>query len=116
MRLNLTNEQKRDLMQLLGIETVTTPEPPKPHPKKRRMKTGKKAFYVAFMLCILMLVFSAVMVYLDKDTATVGIFAGSGVICITVLFNIYEKGSNEITKIHMEKNYNPNYDEEEGIY
>ena len=80
------------------------------------MKTGKKAFWMGMIMCIALIVFSGMMVVLDKDTQTVTIFAGAGVACITILFGIYEKHSTKISLKHMEENYNPNYDEERGIY
>lgn len=84
--------------------------------KKRRMKTGKKAFWAGMIMSIALIVFSAIMVVLDKDTQTVAIFAGAGVACIALLFGIYEKHSTKINLKHMEKNYIPNYDEERGLY
>lgn len=55
------------------------------------------------------------MVIMDKDTQTVAIFAGTGVVAITVIFGIYEKHSTAINLKHMEENYIVDYDEKEGI-
>ena len=80
------------------------------------MKTGKKAFWAGMFVALGLIVFSAVMVYMGKDTHTVSIFAGSGVVCVSILFGIYEKYSTQISLKHMEEDYNPNYDEERGLY
>lgn len=84
--------------------------------KKRRMKTGKKAFWLGFSICVILIMFSALMVLIDKDTQTVAIFAGAGVSMIPIIFGIYEYHSTKISLKHMEKNYIPNYDEERGLY
>lgn len=82
--------------------------------RRKRMTTAKKAFITATAFCILLVVFSAVMIVLDKDTMTVSVFGGAGVACIPILFGIYDKYSNEISLKHMEMNYDPNYDENQG--
>lgn len=83
---------------------------------KKKMKTGKKAFWLGFMLSISLIVFSGIMVIMDKDTQTVAIFAGAGVAVLPFIFGIYEHFSTKINLKHMEKGYNPDYDDEKGLY
>lgn len=83
---------------------------------KKRMKTGKKAMWTGMFVCVVLIVFSMVMVVIDKDTNTTSLLAGAGVAAIPFLFGIYEKYSTEISLKHMEENYIPNYDEKNGLY
>lgn len=83
---------------------------------KRKMKTGKKGFWTGMIISIILLIFSAVMVILDKDTQTVAIFAGAGVSIIPFNLAIYQNNSTKENLVHMEKNYIENYDQQEGIY
>lgn len=83
---------------------------------KRRMKTSKKALYIAFVICIVLILFTMAMIVLGKDTSSLGILATAGVGILPVMYAIYERGSTKEKLKHMEKNYNPNYDDEEGIY
>ena len=83
---------------------------------KKRMKTSKKALYIAFVICIVLIFFTMAMIVLGKDTSSLGILATAGVGILPVMYAIYERGSTQEKLKHMEKNYNPNYDDEEGIY
>ena len=84
--------------------------------KKPKMKTGKKALWVGMWFCIVLIVFSMVMIVIDKDTNTTSILGGAGVAAIPFMFGIYEKYSTEISLKNMEENYIENYDEKMGIY
>lgn len=84
--------------------------------KKRRMKTGKKAMWTGMGICIVLILFSMVMVWCDKDTQTTAIFGGAGVTAIPFIFGIYEKYATEISKKNMDMNFIEDYDEKEGIY
>jgi len=83
---------------------------------KRRMKTSKKALYIAFVICTVLILFTMAMIVLGKDTSSLGILATAGVGILPVMYAIYERGSTEEKRIHMEKNYIPDYDEKEGLY
>lgn len=83
--------------------------------RKRKMKTEKKALWSGLMACIILIVFSMVMVVIDKDTQTTAIFGAAGVTAIPFIFGIYEKFSTDINLKHMEKNYIQDYDEKEGL-
>lgn len=84
--------------------------------QKKKMKTGKKALRAGVFLCSVLIIFAMVMVFIDKDTTSNAIFASAGVVCITVMFGIYEKFSTDISLKHMEENYIPDYDEKKGLY
>ena len=98
------------------LETMLKEKKKVPKKKRKKMKTGKKAFWLGMFFSIALIIFSGVMIFVDKDTTTVAIFGGAGVACIPILFSIYEKRSNEISLKHMEKNYIEDYDDKEGIY
>lgn len=83
---------------------------------KKKMKTEKKAMWAGLISCIILILFSMVMVVIDKDTQTTAIFGGAGVLAIPFIFGIYEKYSTDINLKHMEKNYIEDYDNKEGIY
>lgn len=85
-------------------------------PKKRRMKSGKKALFAAFGICIVLLAFTMIMIFLGKDTYSLQILATAGVGILPVMYGIYEFHSTKINLDHMEKNYDPHYDERHGIY
>lgn len=82
----------------------------------RRMKTGKKALYSAYVICISLLAFTMIMIALGKDTTSLTILAGAGVGILPIMYGIYDHYNTKINLKHMEENYIPNYDEEEGIY
>lgn len=84
--------------------------------KRKRMKTEKKALLAGMTVAITLIIFSMVMVVLDKDTQTTAIFGGAGVAIIPFMFGIYKHHSTKINLVHMEKNYIEDYDEKEGIY
>ena len=83
---------------------------------KRKMKFGKKALVTGFTICIILLLFTMCMIVLGKDTTSLTILAGAGVGVLPILYGIYDHYSTKISIKHMEENYNPNYDEEKGIY
>lgn len=84
--------------------------------KKKRMKTGKKAMWAGLSMCIILIIFSMIMVWLDKDTQTTSILGGAGVAAIPFIFGIYDKYSTEISIKNMDMNYIEDYDEKEGLY
>lgn len=84
--------------------------------RKRRMKTSKKALYIAFAICMLLIFFTMSMIWLNKDTTSLGILATAGVGILPIMYGIYERGSTKENLKHMEMNYTPDYDEKEGIY
>ncbi len=84
--------------------------------ERLRMKTGKKALYVYFYMCIILIAFTMAMIFLGKDTTSLTILAAAGVGGLPFMYNIYEKNNTPIKLKHMEMDYIPNYDEQEGIY
>lgn len=88
----------------------------KPKKKKKRMSSNKKALFLAFGICGVLLTFTMLMIYLEKDTSSLSILATAGVGILPIFYNIYNKAETKINLKHMEENYNPNYDEEKGIY
>lgn len=83
---------------------------------KRKLKTGKKALGAAFTICGILLIFTMVMIVLEKDTTSLQIIAAAGVGILPIMYGIYDHYNTKINLKHMEENYNPNYDEERGIY
>lgn len=84
--------------------------------KRYRMKTSKKALYVAFFIACVLMGFTMLAIWTGKDTTSLGILATAGVGILPIMYRIYERGSTKEKLKHMEKNYNPNYDDEERIY
>lgn len=84
--------------------------------KKKRMKSGKKALFLAFSICIILLIFTMSMIYLDKDTSSLGILATAGVGVLPVMYGIYDFNNTKINLKHMDENYIKDYDDERGIY
>lgn len=84
--------------------------------KKARMKTGKKALATAFVICGVLIAFTMIMIYLEKDTTSLTILAGAGVGILPIMYGIYDHYNTKINLEHMEKNYIENYDEKRGLY
>ena len=87
----------------------------KKNKKKRRMKTANKGLF--FLIIWALIIQSYVMIMIAKlgDTTSLSILAGTA---FTEAFGAYLawlKYKEKINLKHMEKNYNPNYDEEEGL-
>lgn len=107
----MTETSNKDIKRLVKNNNMA-----KPIKSKKKMKTSKKAFWLGMTMSIGLIIFSAVMILMDKDTSTVSIFGGAGVACIPVLFGIYERYSNQLSLKHMEMDYNPNYDNDNNLY
>ena len=84
--------------------------------KKRRMKSGKRALFTAFGICIVLISFTMAMIYLEKDTTSLTILAGAGIGILPIMYGIYDHYNTKINLMHMEQNYIENYDDQEGIY
>ena len=84
--------------------------------KKKRMKTSKKALFVYFISCGILVLFVMVMIYQGKDSSALNTLAEEGLKGLPIIYGIYQANSYFINKKHMDKNYIPNYDEQEGIY
>ncbi len=84
--------------------------------EKKRMKFGKKILNSAFVACSILVLFTMVMIYFGKDTTSLTILAGAGVGILPIMYGIYDNYNTKINLMHMEKNYNPNYDDENNIY
>lgn len=83
--------------------------------KKKRLKTGKRALWLYFTSCFLILLYVMVMLWFDKDSSTLSILAGAAVAALPAAYAIYTANSTKINLKHMEENYNPNYDKEHGL-
>ena len=88
----------------------------KPKRKRKRMKSGKKALFLAFGICAVLILFTMAMILLGKDTTSLTILATAGVGILPIMYGIYDKYETQINLKHMEKNYIPDYDERNGIY
>lgn len=84
--------------------------------KRKRMKSGKKALFLAFGICIVLMIFAMAMIFLEKDTSSLQILATAGVGILPIMYGIYAHSNTKINLKHMEENYDPNYDENQGIY
>ena len=84
--------------------------------KKKRMSSNKKALFLAFAICAVLIVFTMLMIATGRDTGSLSILATAGVGILPIFYGIYNKAETKINLKHMEENYNPNYDEEKGIY
>lgn len=84
--------------------------------KRKRMKSGKKALFLAFGICAVLILFTMAMIFLGKDTTSLTILATAGVGILPIMYGIYDKHETQINLKHMEKNYIPDYDERNGIY
>lgn len=84
--------------------------------KTKKMKTSKKALLAAFTIAIMLILFSMLMIYLEKDTSTLEILATAGVGCLPIMYGIYSHNSTKINLKHMEECYDPNYDDNQGLY
>lgn len=80
------------------------------------MKTGKRALCAGFAIAIVLIIFTMIMIYFEKDTNSLAILATAGVGILPIMYGIYDKSQRMINLKHMEENYNPNYDEENGLY
>lgn len=84
--------------------------------QKRRMKTGKKALLSYFIACSILVIFTMLMIYLERDSSALNTLAEVGLKGLPVVYGVYQANSYFINKKHMEQNYNPNYDEENNLY
>lgn len=80
------------------------------------MKSGKKALFLAFGICIVLMIFTMAMIFLEKDTSSLQILATAGVGILPIMYGIYEHSNTKINLKHMEENYIEDYDEKHGIY
>lgn len=83
---------------------------------KKKMKFGKKALVAAFLICIILIIFTMAMIILEKDTTSLTILATAGVGILPIMYGIYDHFNTKINLKHMEENYIENYDDERGIY
>lgn len=110
---DFTKTEIQKMKNILEMEEIKLQSKDK---KKRRMKFEKKSLIGVFFLCGILIAFTMLMIYQGKDTTSLAILATAGVGCIAFVYDRYEKYSNQINLMHMEKNYVSNYDEERGIY
>lgn len=104
-----TQEELERMKEILAKES-------RPKKRRKRMKSGKKALFLAFGICVVLTLFTMAMIYLGRDTTSLTILATAGVGILPVMYGIYDKHETQINLKHMEKNYIPDYDDREGIY
>ena len=83
---------------------------------RRKMKTNKKFFMWLTIWAMIMQTYVLVMIVELRDTMTLGIVAGVVFGEIILFYLGYLKYALNIDLKHMDKNYNPNYDEENNLY
>lgn len=83
---------------------------------KKKMKTSKKVLFLAFAIAVSLIIFAMIMVTLEKDTSTLEILATAGVGVLPIMYGIYSHSNTKINLKHMEEDYDPNYDENNGLY
>lgn len=111
-----TKSEIEKMRAILEMEETKLKNKGKRKRKRKKMKFEKKSLIGVFFLCGVLIAFTMLMIYQGKDTTSLTILATAGVGCIAFVYDRYEKYSNQINLMHMEKNYVPNYDEERGIY
>lgn len=84
--------------------------------RKRKMKSGKKALFLAFGICTVLLIFTMGMIYLQRDTTSLSILATASVGILPIMYGIYDHSQTKINLKHMDENYDPNYDENHNLY
>lgn len=83
---------------------------------KRKMKTNKKFFVWLTIWAMLIQTYVLVMIIELRDPMTLGIVAGVVFGEVVLFFLGFLKYTLNIDLKHMDKNYNPNYDEENNLY
>lgn len=110
---NLTETELKNALE--AIQRNSKASKKKEKRRRRKLKFGKKALVSAFLICGVLIAFTMAMIYLGKDTTSLTILAAAGVGILPIMYGIYDHYSTQISLLHMEKNYIPNYDEEEGL-
>ena len=114
---DLTKKEMKALIKVNKLEKKKEKKLKKLEKKKRRkMKSGKRALFTAFGICIVLIFFTMAMIYLGKDTTSLTILAGAGIGILPIMYGIYDHYNTKINLMHMEKNYIEDYDEENNIY
>ena len=110
-------KQKAEQDKAAGVEkkkaTKKTTKKVKP---KKKMKTNKKFFIWLTLWAMLMQTYVLVMIIHLKDPMTLSIVAGVVFGEVVLFFLGFLKYTLNIDLKHMDKNYNPNYDEENNLY
>ena len=83
---------------------------------KKKMQTSKKLVWLALMWVVVIQIY--VMVMIDKlgDTMSLGILATTVFAQFLTAIKLYFDYNAKINLKSMEMDFNPNYDDEEGIY
>lgn len=84
--------------------------------KKRKMKSIKKAYWFLTVWALLMQSYVLIMIVKLQDTMSLSIVAGVVFGELVAFYLGYLKYSRDIDLKHMDKNYRPDYDNEEGKY
>lgn len=107
---NMTKKEIEDKLKEIEERESATKKP------KKKMKTSKKALYTAFLIAIILIIFTMAMIFMDKDNGSLEILATAGVGCLPIMYGIYSHNNTKINLKHMEEDYDPNYNENNGIY
>ena len=105
---DLTLEEKHEIMELakeLGYK-----------PKKRRMKTSRKLLYIFAAWGLILQLYVLVMVWMLRDTMSLGIITGVAFAEMVVIYLGYLRYQYGINLKSMEMNYDPHYDDNQGVY
>lgn len=84
--------------------------------KRKRMTTSKKGFLLLTVWAMAIQTYVMIMIVKLQDTTSLAIITGVVFGEIIAFYLGYLKYSRDINLVHMDKNYNPNYDEENGLY
>jgi len=105
---DMTLEEKTELMHMaqeLGYK-----------PQKRKMKTSKKLLYIFLTWVILIQAYVLYMIVQLQDTVSLSIVAGVAFVEAIALYVGYLRYNYGINLKSMEMNYDPNYDDNKGVY
>jgi len=83
---------------------------------KRKMKTSKKLLYIYFSWVLVIQTYVLFMVAKLQDTVSLAIITGAVFTEAVILYVGYLRYQYGINLKSMEINYDPNYDENRGVY
>ena len=105
---DLTPSEKKEILELaqqMGYKQ-----------QKRKMKTSKKTLWFFLIWALLIQTYVMVMIVELKDTASLAIITGVVFVEVVAAYLGYLRYSYGINMKSMELNYDPNYDENKGVY
>lgn len=85
-------------------------------PQKKRMKTSKKMLVIFMIWSLLIQTYVMLMIAQLQDTTSLSIIAGVAFVEVIAFYISYLRYQYGINMKSMEMNYDPNYDENKGVY